>query len=115
MLLTEADIARLEKHGISRETFMRSDSEGYAMLRNRQGHCVFYNPQEKRCDVYELRPEGCTVYPVIFDEDCGGVVLDSICPAQASIEATEKSVKGAKVIEILKRIDEEALVRRMRK
>jgi Fe-S-cluster containining protein len=114
MMLTEADIIRLENHGYSQDVFVRFDSEGYALLRNRQGHCIFYNPNEKRCDVYELRPEGCTVYPVIFDEDCG-VVLDSICPAQATIDDAEKTVKGAKVLEILKRLDEEAQVRRIRK
>jgi len=89
------------------DSFVRFDKEGYALLRNRQGCCVFYNTAELRCDVYATRPSGCRVYPVIFDED-KGVVIDQICHAQASISEEEKAKRGKRVINLLKKIDSEA-------
>ncbi|MCW4019080.1 MAG: YkgJ family cysteine cluster protein [Candidatus Bathyarchaeota archaeon] len=111
MLLSSADITRLEQQGYPKDSFVRFDTEGYALLRNRQGHCVFYNPQEHRCNVYEFRPAGCQVYPVIFDEETG-IVIDSICPAQETISKEEKTEKGKRVLRLLEQIDKEAENRR---
>jgi Fe-S-cluster containining protein len=111
MLLTEADIKRLQDQGYPKESFVRFDPERYALLRNRQGHCVFYNPEKRLCEVYEFRPEGCRIYPVMYDEDAG-IVLDSICPAQATITTEEQACKGQEVLAILKRVDVEAQTRR---
>lgn len=61
MLLCAADITRLEKKGYSKESFVRFDKEGYALLRNRQGFCAFYNTKDRKCDVYADRPAGCRV------------------------------------------------------
>jgi Fe-S-cluster containining protein len=111
MLLSGEDIVRLERRGYSKDFFVRFDSEGYALLRNRQGHCVFYDVDERRCDVYAFRPSGCRVYPVIYDEE-KGIVVDSICHAQGSIAAQEKARKGKRVCKILEKVDNEALDRR---
>jgi Fe-S-cluster containining protein len=107
MLLSTEDITRLEKKGFSKEFFVRFDKAGYALLRNRQGHCVFYNIEMRRCNVYAERPSGCRVYPVIFDED-KGIVVDDICHAQETVTEQEKLRKGKKVVKLLKRIDREA-------
>jgi Fe-S-cluster containining protein len=107
MLLSTEDIARLEGQGYGKNSFVRGDKEGYALLRNRQGHCVFYNDEERRCDVYAFRPSGCRVYPVIYDED-HGVVVDSICHAQETITTHEKARKGKRVLKLLEQIDSEA-------
>jgi uncharacterized protein len=111
MLLATEDIARLEGQGYSKDSFVRFDKEGYALLRNHQGHCVFYNTQERRCEVYAFRPSGCRVYPVIYDED-HGVVVDSICHAQGTITEHEKARKGKRVFKLLEQIDSEAKSRR---
>ena len=107
MLLCSEDIARLEKRSYRRDSFVRFDKEGYALLRNHQGHCVFYNANERRCDVYAFRPSGCRVYPVILDED-RGIVVDEICHAQTTISEEEKRIRGKRVINLLKKIDSEA-------
>ncbi len=107
MLLSAEDIARLEKKGYSRDSFVRFDSEGYALLRNRQGHCVFYSTKKLRCDVYAARPIGCRVYPVIYDEE-NGIVVDSICRAPGTITEQEKTRKGKRVLKLLRKIDCEA-------
>jgi len=111
MMLSEEDIARLEKRGHNRKSFVRIDAEGYALLRNRQGHCVFYNIQERRCEVYAFRPAGCRVYPVVFDEE-SGVIVDFICHALGSISEDEKARRGKCVIRLLEKIDAQANARR---
>ncbi len=113
MLLSAQDIARLEKKGYKKDMFVRQDNQGFSMLRNRQGSCVFYNVKERKCDVYTVRPEGCRIYPVILDEE-KGIVVDSICHAQASISEQEKKRRGKLVINLLKKIDEEVLIRKKR-
>ena len=111
MLLSTEDITRLEWKGYGEDSFVRFDKEGYALLRNRQGHCVFYNNEERRCDVYACRPSGCRVYPVIYDEE-EGIVVDSICHAQGTITEQEKARRGKRVLKLLEKIDNEAKIRR---
>jgi Fe-S-cluster containining protein len=107
MLLSKEDILRIEKKGYAKNFFLRFDKAGYAILRNHQGHCVFYNLEKNQCSVYDERPSGCRVYPVIYDED-KGIVADTICPANRTVTAQEKKINGKKVIALLKRIDREA-------
>ena len=110
MLLSLEDIRRLEKKGYDRSFFVRFDKEGYALLRNRQGYCVFYNTSERLCNAYAYRPSGCRVYPVILDED-KGIIVDDICHSQATISDVEKDRKGKLVIKLLEKIDSEAITR----
>jgi len=114
MLLSAEDITRLEKKGYSKESFVRFDAEGYALLRNRQGCCVFYNTKKRRCEVYAYRPLGCRVYPVILDEELG-IVVDHICHAQTTISEEEKARRGKRVLRLLKKIDMEAQSRRTKR
>ncbi len=111
MLLSAEDIMRLERRGNNRDIFVRYDKEGYAYLRNRQGYCVFYNPEKRRCSVYPFRPSGCRVYPVIHDEE-NGVIVDSICHAQETITEQDKIRKGKRVLNLLETIDKEAQERK---
>jgi Fe-S-cluster containining protein len=112
MLLSSKDIKRLERKGYNRNFFVRFDSEGYATLRNQHGHCVFYDPEKKRCKVRAHRPAGCRIYPVIYDED-RGIIVDPICPSQGSVTEKQKTKKGEKVLKLLKTIDAEAKRRRL--
>jgi len=107
MLLSTADIKRLERKGYAREFFARCDPKGYATLRNYRGYCVFYDTERRRCKVHADRPVGCRVYPVIYDET-KGIVVDSICPAQGTVTERQKAKRGRKVLRLLKKIDSEA-------
>lgn len=111
MLLSKKDIKRLKERGYNQNQFARFDQQGYATLKNREGYCFFYDRNKHRCNVYEDRPSGCRVYPVILDEE-KGIVLDSICQSRGSITPQEKHVKGKRVIKLLEVIDAEASVRR---
>jgi hypothetical protein len=111
MLLANADIERLERKGYGEQYFARFDKEGYATLRNQQGHCVFYDVAKQRCKVYGDRPMGCRIYPVMYDE-AKGIVTDRICPAQDTVTEKQKAKRGKKVLKLLEKIDAEAKKRR---
>ena len=111
MLLALKDIKRLEKKGFRRNYFAEIDKQGYAVLKNRAGYCVFYDLKGRQCSVYDDRPSGCRVYPVILDEE-KGIVFDEICDSCSSITVKERKVKGNKVINLLEKIDAEAENRR---
>jgi len=107
MLLSSADVEGLERVGCNRLKFMRYDKHGFGRLKNSRGFCVFYNAEKSRCNVYRHRPLGCRIYPVIYSEQ-EGIVVDSLCPMKNTISESELKKKGKRVIELLKRIDNEA-------
>jgi uncharacterized protein len=107
MLLCKKDIKRLEKRGFCQKQFVNFDKNGYALLKNRGGYCIFYDLKNRKCSVYEDRPSGCRVYPVILDEETG-IILDDICQSRNTITLEEKRIKGKKVISLLEIIDAEA-------
>jgi Fe-S-cluster containining protein len=111
MLLSEEDIKRLERKGYYRDFFLRLDNDGYAVLRNSNGVCIFFDPKERVCRERLSRPLGCRIYPVMLDED-KGIVIDDICPAKESITEKQKAKRGKKVSKLLKKIDAEAEKRR---
>lgn len=107
MLLSKRDLKRLERKGFRRIEFAKFDKQGYVQLKNRDGYCVFYDRDIRRCSVYADRPSGCRVYPVILDEE-KGIVLDTICESRGSISEEEKRLKGKRVRRLLKEVDFEA-------
>jgi Fe-S-cluster containining protein len=110
MVLCKKDIKSLEKRGFNQSQFINFDKNGYAVLKNRDGYCVFYDLKNRKCSVYEDRPKGCRVYPVILEEETG-VIIDDICQSRNTITLEEKKIKGEKVIRLLEIIDAEALER----
>ncbi len=72
------DIERIESLGYKRSLFAEKRGS-FIMLKNVDGHCVFLNPHTGSCRIYEKRPLGCRIYPLIYDEEFG-VLLDPECP-----------------------------------
>ena len=107
MLLSTEDVARLERKGYNRETFSVCDSQGFILLRNFEGCCIFYDAEKRRCRIRAIRPSGCRVYPVVYDES-EGIVVDDICPAKGTITEKQKAKRGKKVLKLLETIDAEA-------
>jgi Fe-S-cluster containining protein len=112
MLLSEEDISRLEKIGYNRKHFVLYDKQGFAKLRNRRGYCFFYDLKKRSCKVYEYRPLGCRIYPVIYNEG-EGVVVDKLCPMRDTVSKGELKRNCVEVMKLLHRIDEEAEKRRL--
>ena len=114
MLLSNEDIERLERKGYGRAFFVHFDEDGYAILRNKEGNCIFFDPKTRVCKERDNRPLGCRIYPVMHDED-NGIITDSICPARNTISEKQKTKKGKKVLKLLAKIDSEAKNRRSEK
>lgn len=111
MLLSNEDIERLERKGYKRSFFVRFNSQGHAVLRNRNEFCVLFDSEKKACTERANRPLGCRIYPVLHDED-KGIVVDDICPAKNTITEKQKANRGRKVLKLLQKIDAEAKKRR---
>lgn len=108
MPLTEADIARIESLGYQRDNFSMLDDELVPQLRNDSGHCVFL--VRGKCSIYEHRPEGCRLYPLVWDQDSGKVVRDDFCPYTKEFSKTPQ--QEAAVLRVLGILEREALKRR---
>ena len=113
MLLSEADLRLLMKAGYSSERFVHYNRHGYAMLRNRGGHCVFYDVERRSCKTYKSRPLGCRVYPVVYSEE-NVAVVDELCPMGRTVSKMELRKKGEKVGKLLRRIELETASRKQR-
>jgi Fe-S-cluster containining protein len=106
MLLSKEDIERVERVGFSREDFAIIGEDGLTRLRNVREWCYFYSPAEKKCQVYEDRPLGCQLYPVIYSID-EGVIVDGLCPVRHTISEHELKMKGKILLKHLKKIASE--------
>ncbi len=89
MLLTEADLKRLRAVRPS-DDFWEEADDGYLQLLTRDGPpargspggrpCIFLG-SDGRCTVWADRPEGCRLYPAVWDDGLRAAVLDAdYCP-----------------------------------
>jgi hypothetical protein len=92
MPLTREDLERIKALGFDENDFSIL-VEGVWRLRNVDGKCYFL--EENMCTIYEFRPEGCRIYPLVLSN--GGVVVDDLCPRKEEVESnlTEELVKEA--------------------
>lgn len=92
MPLLKKDIDRIKRVDMTVEYFI-IEKDGWLQLKNVNGLCVFHDGTQ--CTVYEKRPEGCTLYPLIYEEetDCG--ILDEECPY-----ASEFPLSGRKRVQL---------------
>jgi len=87
MPLSISDIRRIEQIGFEQEFFVYSN-DGWVQLKNNNGFCVFHTGE--KCSIYEYRPEGCTLYPVIFDYDMKQAIIDDECPYRTTFLITRQ-------------------------
>lgn len=81
---------------------------GFYRLRNVKGSCFFLDTASGKCKVYNQRPMGCAIYPLIFDES-KGVMLDPACPLSRIWINSESELKKATeyLAAYLKRLERE--------
>ncbi len=84
MPLTDEDVRRIESLGYRREEFSIVVN-GIRRLRNVNGKCYFL--RDNKCTIYEHRPEGCRLYPAVFNGK--EVVVDKFCPKWREVELSE--------------------------
>ncbi len=78
MELSKSDIERITRLGYKLEDFAVRGADGRYRLKNVNGRCVFLG-EDGRCKIYEHRPLGCRLYPVVCVEG-EGLGVDSECP-----------------------------------
>ncbi|MHB2035413.1 MAG: YkgJ family cysteine cluster protein [Nitrososphaerales archaeon] len=89
MLLTEEDVKRIVGMGF-KENFFAAGSDGFKVLKNsKEGRCVFHDGTQ--CTIYENRPAGCRLYPIIFDEGLNVPVKDELCPYRDEFGLSSKA------------------------
>lgn len=89
MILSNDDIKSIEGMGYDKNYFVRI-KEGWLKLKNKNGRCVFHNG--KICLIYKNRPEGCKIYPLIFNEEYGSAVIDEECPYKDSFKFNSEDI-----------------------
>ncbi len=106
MLLSHHDIERIKKLGYD-DGFFIEEHRGWLRLKNKKGRCVFHDGI--KCKIYEDRPEGCTLYPIIYDADEKAAMLDSECPHQKCFFISEE--KERQLFALVSEIMQERMLR----
>lgn len=103
MPLTDEDLKRLEKLGFKRADFT-IEVDGETRLKNMAKQCFFL--KDGRCSIYEARPEGCRIYPLVYDIDTHKFVFDYVCPYSTEFKATRDDKDRLK--RLIRRLEREA-------
>jgi Fe-S-cluster containining protein len=103
MELSADDISKLESKGFRLDDFTIKYGD-VTQLRNVGGYCYFYNQVDKKCQIYEDKPIGCCVYPVVYLVN-EGMMIDELCPMGKTISKPELIRKGKILDRLLKKID----------
>jgi len=90
MLLSKNDIEKIQNIGYSINFFVRRE-KGFLKLKNKGGKCVFHNG--KICLIYNNRPDGCKLYPLIFNEEYKKAVFDEECLYKDNFEFNIQDLK----------------------
>jgi dCTP deaminase len=111
MPLTAADIGRIRELGFEPRYFAEA-IDGWLQLRNTaDGRCFFLH--EGLCSIYPYRPEGCALYPVVFDIDGGRAVADPDCPHGGEWPVTAEGARRVRCL--VERLQRERRDRRRRR
>ena len=92
MALLDEDVRRIESLGYARERFAM-ESKGLMVLKSLRHRCVFHDGA--RCTIYEDRPAGCRLYPVVFAEYVGTAAMDRMCPFRDEFHLSPESRRGS--------------------
>ncbi len=75
MELTEDDIKRIESRGHSGFYHLES---GYRIMNNVKDRCFFL--KNGLCSIYEIKPRGCMLYPLVMSLPSRTPTMDLDCP-----------------------------------
>ncbi|MDI6885198.1 MAG: YkgJ family cysteine cluster protein [archaeon] len=100
MPLSPLDIKKILKVGYGLNDFTIELDDRWR-LKNISGRCVFLS--EGGCKIYPYRPEGCQLYPLIYDEDLRYAVIDHLCPYGREFTVKKEDIKKLK--NLLRRLE----------
>lgn len=75
MELTEEDISRISSLGFGN---FHIKFDGAKLLRNVEGRCFFLKGND--CIIYDNKPKGCSLYPLIMSVPSRDPMMDEDCP-----------------------------------
>ena len=110
MVLTYQDVQTIEQLGYNTDFFV-ADLNNWFQLKNTNGRCVFHNGTI--CVIYDHRPEGCRLYPVVFQKDDGKAILDNDCPQRHCFIITKE--KSQQLLILIKTLENERAERKQKK
>ncbi len=100
MLLSINDVEKIKSLGFKEDYFLIKRN-GWLKLKNKHGKCIFL--KNGKCIIYNFRPLGCRLYPLIYDES-KGLTIDKLCPFNKEFKASKTDRKVLiKFIRILKK------------
>ncbi len=103
MPLTKSDIRRIARQGFRLSDFAVKVGVEWR-LRNSSGRCFFLSGG--LCRIYYHRPEGCRLYPLVYNEDMGKLAMDNLCPHGREFEVDEEDT--ARLMRLIRRLEKEA-------
>ena len=111
MLLTNEDIVRISKkfNHQALSTFFFINNDGFKQLANVDGHCIFFNPIDVSCQIYSIRPEGCILYPLVYNEKNQKCEVDTFCPHKKTFYQEQKEFKFScfRILKLINKLYEE--------
>jgi len=90
MPLSSQDITRIKKLGFKTNFFVIKRC-GWLQLKNYEGKCVFHNGIN--CSIYDNRPEGCKLYPIIYNKDKRCAIIDKDCSYADKFKISKRTTR----------------------
>ena len=76
--------------------FIKKELQDHKIIRGPHYDGVFSvvdHIEEKGCKIYNSRPAGCRLYPLLFDEISGKAVIDDFCPHGCEFQYNDEEIK----------------------
>jgi len=114
MVLTPTDVIRITSLGYKLKEFASISNDGLLRLKNREGYCIFFNPDTKSCKIYKWRPKGCKVYPIIYLVEDNMITVDNECTMYRTVTQSDLIEVLPEVICLLHELGIELNLNRLR-
>jgi Fe-S-cluster containining protein len=102
MPLTGVDIKRIVKQGYRYKDFViRRKRDRY--LKNQSGKCAFLG--DNGCEIYSIRPNGCRLYPLVYNEKTNQAIIHDFCPYGYMFMVTRENVEN--LSSLIKRLEKQ--------
>lgn len=95
MPLTRFDIERISRQGYRIKDFVVKRKRE-RQLKNRNGRCVFLG--DEGCIIYSFRPEGCRLYPLVYNENNRKDFIHDFCPYGQEFKVSKDDIEKLSVL-----------------
>ena len=95
MPLSRIDIKRISRQGYKLKDFVVKRKRE-RRLKNSNGRCVFLG--DNGCKIYSFRPEGCRLYPLVYNENNGKAVVHDLCPYGHEFKVSRDDIENLHVL-----------------